>query len=165
MSGSDVPHCTIDLDAPIDSCSPAVMPADKQHWSGMVEEMWREYGENAEAEEREQEKAAAAAARKKRKGKKKNKRGDGDDSAMTDSMPSSSSSATTAERTAARRLEHESFASTLASNLLAGFRAHGLASYADEFEHVARESGIQLRDLVLLNLSYEAHGGCTTCNI
>jgi hypothetical protein len=37
-----------------------------------------------------------------------------------------------------------------------------LAQYAEELEAVASTGGILVRDLVLLNLSYEAHGGCTS---
>lgn len=158
---SEVPHFIIDLSLPPAQRWTEVVRVYSPYWADMVTHMWAEYEQAADEEEEEEEEEDAAdeqAAKAKRQKKKKSP----PLSAAARAAAAATAAAAAAARRAARVAEHVAFATALATNLLANFRREGLGEYADELESVSFASGISVADLVLLNLSYEAHGGCTS---
>lgn len=142
---SDIPHYTIDLDLPPSQRWTQLIARYKPYWATMVKEMWREFAElHGDHFDTDDDSSAAVAPKSKRAKKVK----------LT--------AAQIAAAEAARHAKHVEFATQLASQMLDAFRTHGLGAYAEELEAVSAGSGISIAELVLLNLSYEAHGGCTT---
>lgn len=161
---SSIPHFTIDLDLAPSARWSQVVSVYAGAWKRMVEEMWKEFeelllGEHIQLTPEEEEEAAAAEAAaaataaaggagKKRKAAAK--------------KPPKPTAAEKAAAQAAKHAEHVAFGTRLADQMTTAFRSHGLGAYAEELESVAQAADVSLAELVLLNLSYEAHGGCTT---
>jgi hypothetical protein len=159
---SDIPHYVIDLDLPPADRWREIIQQYRPYWTQMIEEMWHEFedlhGEHFESEGSFEQPipvepiAAAVVTQTSISATKAKKR----------KKPPKLTAAQKAALAAAKHAEHVAFATKLASQLMVAFRAQGLAAYAEELESVAKAAGIGLHELVLLNLSYEAHGGCTT---
>jgi hypothetical protein len=155
---SDIPHFTIDLSSPPSSRWSEVVRVYAPYWSGMVEQMWAEYEEADEEEARQIELEQREAERQQSGGRRGAKRAK--HSSKKESAAAAAAAAAAAR--AARHADRVAFSTNLSSSLLASFRREGVADYAAELEAVAAASGISVSDLVLLNLSYESHGGCTS---
>lgn len=168
---SAVPHFVIDLDLAPSQRWSAVVSAYRHAWGPMVTGMWVEYEVAARESAQEemaheaQEAKEAAAAENKAKAKAHKKAGASAATATPKQSKKDAAAARASELKARAKSyldQQVAFAGNLATAILANFRAEGLAGYAEEIEALSALSGVSIRDLLLLNLSYEAHGGCTS---
>ena len=152
---SDIPHYTINLDLPPAQRWSEIIQHYRPYWHEMIKQMWLEFEdihgdylhEDEDAEEAEVKKSVDSSSKK---------------SNRTSKRKPKLTAAEKAAIEARKHAKHVAFATRLAEQMMAAFRAQGLSEYAEELESVAAAAKIELHELVLLNLSYEAHGGCTT---